>query len=142
METITDEKLMQQVAKGDLDQLKVLFERHHVHVFNFLNKMTRDRMLSEDMTQEVFYKIMKYRTTYANGRFVAWMFTIARNNLKTYYSRKKERYDSLDEKLLKTIDDGIEASLPNHIFSISIYFLIKSNSLVNGTFLRCVSSVK
>ena len=61
LETITDEELMHQVAKGDLDQLKVLFERHHRHIFNFLNKMTGDRMLSEDLTQEVFYKVMKYR---------------------------------------------------------------------------------
>lgn len=111
MEAITDEELMQQVAEGDLDQLKILFERHHVHIFNFLHKMTRDRMLSEDLTQEVFYKIMMYRTTYAKGRFVAWMFTIARNNLKTYYSRNKEPYDSLEiqnEKLLKTVEEEPE----------------------------------
>lgn len=111
MEAITDEELMQQVAEGDLDQLKILFERHHVHIFNFLHKMTRDRILSEDLTQEVFYKIMKYRTTYSKGRFVPWMFTIARNSLKTYYSRNKEPYESLDiqnEKLFKAVEEEPE----------------------------------
>lgn len=111
MEAITDEELMQQVAEGKLDQLKILFERHHQHVFNFLNKMTGDRMLSEDLTQEVFYKIMKYKESYAKGRFVVWMFTIARNSLKTYYSRNKETYDSLDEhneKLFKALDEEPE----------------------------------
>lgn len=98
MKTSTDEELMRQVAEGDLDQLKVLFERHHVHLFNFLNKMTGDLPLSEDLTQEVFYKIMKYRTTYAQGRFVAWMFTIARNSLKTHYSRNQEVYESIHEQ--------------------------------------------
>lgn len=104
MKAFTDEELMQQAAEGDLDSLKILFERHHHHVFNFLNKMTGDRMLSEDLTQEVFYKIMKYRTTYARGRFVVWMFTIARNSLNTYYRRNKGHHESLDEqdeKLLK-----------------------------------------
>tara|TARA_R110002051_G_scaffold87713_4_gene154465 strand:+ start:4327 stop:4851 length:525 start_codon:yes stop_codon:yes gene_type:complete len=85
----TDESLMSEVAKGDLDQLKILFERHHVHVFNFLYQMSRDRMLSEDMTQDVFYKVMKYRTTYHGGNFVSWLFTIARNGLKSHYTRKK-----------------------------------------------------
>ncbi len=107
MEAITDEELMQQVAEGKLDQLKILFERHHRHIFNFIHKMTGDRMLSEDLTQDVFYKIMKYRATYSKGRFIAWMFTIARNCVKTYYSRNKNLYDSLDEqneKLTRAVD--------------------------------------
>jgi len=108
LEAITDEELMQQVADGNLDQLKVLFERHQAHVFNFLHKMTGDTMLSEDLTQDVFYKIMKYRTTYAQGRFMGWMFTIARNSLKTHYRRNNELHDSLDEKNEKLLNAQIE----------------------------------
>ena len=87
LEEHTDESLMAEVAGGNLDHLKILFERHHVHVFNFLYKMSRDKMLSEDITQDVFYKLMKYRHSYNGGNFVSWMFTIARNNLKTHYRR-------------------------------------------------------
>lgn len=111
LEAITDEELMQQVAEGELDQLKILFDRHHLHIFNFINKMTGDRMLSEDLTQEVFYKIMKYRTTYSKGRFISWMFTIARNSVKTYYKRNKEIYASLDEQYetsFKAMDEDPE----------------------------------
>ncbi|NJB71722.1 RNA polymerase sigma-70 factor (ECF subfamily) [Saonia flava] len=96
MEEQTDEKLMAEVAKGDLDLLKVLFERHHVHVFNFLLKMSKDKMLSEDITQDVFYKVMKYRTSYNNGKFVSWIFTIARNSLKSHYTRSAEKHQDLD----------------------------------------------
>lgn len=111
LQPITDEELMKQVAKGNLDQLKILFERHHLHVFNFLHKMTGDAMLSEDLTQDVFYRIMKYRTTFAEGRFVAWMFTIARNCLKSHFTQNKETHESLDErnkKHLKISDDQPE----------------------------------
>lgn len=87
MKEPTDENLMQQVAHGNLDILKVLFERHHAHVFNFLYKMSKDKMLSEDITQDVFYKLMKYRTSYNNGNFVSWLFTIARNSLNTHFRR-------------------------------------------------------
>ncbi len=87
---------MAQVAKGNLDLLKVLFDRHHLHIFNFLYKMCGDKMLSEDLTQDVFYKVIKYRSSYKNGKFVSWIFTIARNSLKTHFTRNKEMHDDLE----------------------------------------------
>nr|WP_299339592.1 RNA polymerase sigma factor [Allomuricauda sp.] len=83
---------MQKVADGNLDMLKVLFDRHHVHVYNFLYKMSGDKMLSEDLTQDVFYKLIKYRTSYKNGSFMSWMFTIARNSLKTHFTRNHQNH--------------------------------------------------
>ena len=94
---------MAKVANGNLDVLKVLFERHHKHVFNFLYKMSGDRMLSEDITQEVFYKLMKYRASYNNGKFVSWLFTIARNSLNTHFRRVSnttENIETIHHKIL------------------------------------------
>jgi len=96
LEELSDENLMLKVAEGNLDMLRILFERHHKHVLNFLYKMSGDKMLSEDITQEVFYKLMKYRTSYNNGKFVSWLFTIARNSLATHYSKEKEKHLDLD----------------------------------------------
>lgn len=91
-----DEELMAEVALGNLDTASVLFERHHVHVYNFLYKMSKDRMLSEDITQEVFYKLIKYRSSYNNGKFVSWMFTIARNCLASHYKSSKSKTADLE----------------------------------------------
>ena len=102
MEQLTDEILMSKVANGNLDVLKILFDRHHKHVFNFIYKMCGNRMLSEDLTQEVFYKLMKYRTSYNNGKFVSWLFTIARNSLNTHFRRvsfNTVSMDAMDNKL-------------------------------------------
>ncbi len=96
MQKVTDEKLMQQAKNGNLDVLKILFERHHLHVFNFLLKMCGDRMLSEDITQDVFYKVMKYRDTYNNGKFVSWLFTIARNCLNTHFRRGPKEHEPIE----------------------------------------------
>ena len=96
METLTDEIIMQKVAAGNLDLLKLLFDRHHKHVYNFLYKMSGDRMLSEDLTQDVFYKLIKYRGTYKNGSFVSWLFTIARNSLKSHFSRNHQTHDDIE----------------------------------------------
>ncbi len=99
---------MAQVADGKLDSLQVLFERHHLHVFNFLYKMSGDRMLSEDLTQEVFYKVIKYKSTYNNGKFVSWLFSIARNGLKTHFSRAKTMHSDIEEVAFKIEETNLE----------------------------------
>lgn len=95
MKELTDEHLMSEVLAGNLDTLKVLFERHHEHVFNFLYKMSNNRAVSEDITQEVFYKLIKYRASFNNEKFVPWLFAIVRNSLNEHYRRAKP-YVNLD----------------------------------------------
>lgn len=76
----TDEDLMSGVRQGDLRSLGPLFERHHVHLFNFLLRLTGDRAHSEDLVQDVFFRILRYRQTYRDGTsFTTWMYQIARN---------------------------------------------------------------
>ncbi len=104
----TDEELMTRVAQGSLSELKTLFERHHLHVFNFLHKMSGDKMLSEDITQEVFYKLMKYRTSYNQGKFVSWMFTIARNCLSSHYKMTKMKHADLENITYRLAEDKME----------------------------------
>jgi len=95
------------VSHGDLKQLKILFERYHRHVGNYLYKVSGNRMLSEDLTQEVFYSIMKYKHTYKSGSFKAWLFTIARNNLASHFRKNKAVHDDLDkvEFKLQVVED-------------------------------------
>jgi len=56
---LTDEELMIGVSNEKLDMLTVLFDRYHVRIFNFFNKMIHNRSVSEDLTQDVFYKVIK-----------------------------------------------------------------------------------
>lgn len=97
MKDLTDEELMGRVASGNLEALKFLFERHHKHVYNFLCKMSGDPELSEDITQDVFYKILKYRESYNNGKFISWLFTIARNNLASHYKNRGPHPIGMDQ---------------------------------------------
>src|SRR6478752_2018695 len=71
---------MQQVQNGEVGQLGVLFERHHRALFRYFVSMNRDRTLAEDLVQDVFFRILRYRQTYNEAQsFVAWMYRIARN---------------------------------------------------------------
>ena len=77
---MSDEELMSQVHHGIGEMLGVLFERYHVPLFNFYLKLTGNRPLSEDLVQEVFFRILKYRHSYRpETPFRAWMYQIARN---------------------------------------------------------------
>ncbi len=105
MKTLTDEDLMTAVSQGNLDSMSFLFERYHVRIFNFLYKMCGDRTLSEDLTQEVFYKVIKYRSSYKGGKFASWIYTIARNGLTNHYRKQKESVGSLDQVMYKLSEE-------------------------------------
>jgi RNA polymerase sigma factor (sigma-70 family) len=78
--SMSDEELMSQVRNGVGEMLGVLFDRYQVPLFNFYLKLTGERSASEDLVQEVFLRILKYRQTYRTDTpFRAWMYQIARN---------------------------------------------------------------
>jgi RNA polymerase sigma factor (sigma-70 family) len=78
--SMSDEELMSQVRSGVGEMLGPLFDRYHVPLFNFYLKVTGERSASEDLVQEVFFRILKYRQSYRTETpFRAWMYQIARN---------------------------------------------------------------
>ena len=80
---------MSQVRDGDLEKLGILFERHHLRLFNFFLRMTGDRAASEDLVQEVFVRMLKYRKSFRErGEFTSWMFALARNVSADYFGRR------------------------------------------------------
>jgi RNA polymerase sigma factor (sigma-70 family) len=84
--TVTDETLMEAVRTGDLAKLGILFERHHRALFDFLVRMTGNPSAAEDLVQDVFVRVLKYRATWrGEGRFDTWLFRIARNARADYF---------------------------------------------------------
>jgi RNA polymerase sigma-70 factor (ECF subfamily) len=87
-----DDGLMTAVQRGDVGRLGVLFERHHRPLFNFFVRLTGDRGAAEDLVQDVFFRMLKYRATYQPGtQFRAWMYHLARNaHIDRYKARRRE----------------------------------------------------
>jgi RNA polymerase sigma-70 factor (ECF subfamily) len=102
---------MLRVKAGDLDKMGLLFERHHRALYGFLFHMTYQREASEDMVQNVFYKMLKYRDSFTgHGEFVAWMFQIARNTLKDLGKKNKYKVQQYPaEEMAEQISGGISA---------------------------------
>ena len=102
---MTDEALMLAVRNGDLDRLTPLFQRYWRPLFGFFYRMSGDRGFAEDLVQDVFVRVLKYRHTYQDdGAFESWLFRIARN---TFYDAAKKR------PALEDIDDVDVAQAPS-----------------------------
>ena len=81
---------MQQVRNGDARKLGLLFERYQTPLYNFYLRMTGDRASSEDLVQDVFLRILRYRHTYQDGTaFSTWMYQIARNARGDHFRKWK-----------------------------------------------------
>jgi RNA polymerase sigma factor (sigma-70 family) len=77
---VEDDALMRQVRDGDVGRLALLFDRHNRALFRFFVHLTGNHEVSEDLVQDVFFRILKYRSTYqADTNFRAWLYQIARN---------------------------------------------------------------
>lgn len=93
-----DHQLMLEVKNGDLDKLGYLFEKHHKRLYNLFLRQTGDTQTSEDLVQEVFMRMLKYRHTYrGEGRFTTWMFRIAHNVKADFYRRTRRDHDFTGE---------------------------------------------
>jgi len=76
----TDSELMRQVRGGRTAALATLFERHHARLYRYCLRMTGQGPSAEDLVQDVFMKMLKYKATFRDdSEFVPWMFGIGRN---------------------------------------------------------------
>jgi len=59
---------------------------------NFANKLTRDKVESQDLVQESIIKAFRSRDSFREGsNFKSWSFTILKNTFITKYNRRKKR---------------------------------------------------
>ena len=85
---------MNHVKDGNLSELSALFEKYHVQLYNYLLRLTSDRAVSHDLTQNLFYRIIKYRHTFNdNYSFKSWIYQMARNIHYDYCTQQKKHTD-------------------------------------------------
>ena len=104
LESLADNALMLKVKEGDLDKLGLLFERYKKPLFGFFYGMSKDAELCEDLVQNVFFRILKYRYLFrGEGDFRTWMFHIARNvnhdHFRKNKGKNKESLENWEERL-------------------------------------------
>jgi RNA polymerase sigma factor (sigma-70 family) len=109
---LTDEYLMLDVSSGNLDALGPLFEKYHVELFNYFQRRCRNKEISEDLTQNVFQRIIKYRNSFREDSvFRPWMYKIAQNLLYSHYRKKPPEDEFTDTGQLADSPEGSEQVL-------------------------------
>ncbi len=67
-------------------RIETLFERYFDRVFRYVFSRTHNRQVAEDLTGQIFLKILEALPRYHNHRQLpAWIFAIARNTLASHY---------------------------------------------------------
>jgi len=73
-----------------------LFNENREFIFKYLMKMTRDISLSEELTQETFFRAyINYASLKNKEKASVWLCQIAKNTYFAWYNEQK-RKDSLD----------------------------------------------
>ena len=96
----SDESVMTAVRDGQVAQLGILFDRYQGRIFSFFFGLTGDRGLSDDLLQDVFLRILKYRATFTDSsRFKTWIYRIARNAGNDHFGRHRTHVYMDDDAL-------------------------------------------
>ncbi len=76
-----DVNLYEKVAVQDRHAFELLYDRYEKLVFSFAYRLTKDRTIAEEVTQDIFLKLWHGTSIYQEekGKFSSWLLTITRN---------------------------------------------------------------
>lgn len=80
MEEPSDYDLMDRIRAGDPEAFTALVRRHQAPLLNFFRRLGASTMDAEDLVQEVFVRLYRYRARYArSAKFTTFLYTLARH---------------------------------------------------------------
>jgi RNA polymerase sigma-70 factor, ECF subfamily len=78
----SDEALIARYAGGDVAAFTLLYERHELRIWRYLQRNVNNRATAEELMQEVWFAVARDAARYQpTARFTTWLFTIARNRM-------------------------------------------------------------
>ncbi|MFD1928114.1 RNA polymerase sigma factor SigX [Sporosarcina siberiensis] len=89
-----------------------LYEQYHSDVFRFLIYLTRDRDIAEDLSHEVYVRVMRaYSGFEGKSSEKTWLFSIAKNVAIDHFRknsvRRKHSLDKFDWEKSELVSSGI-----------------------------------
>jgi RNA polymerase sigma-70 factor (ECF subfamily) len=72
------------------DQFETMYTSNKPLMYRFMFWRTKDEMLAEDLTSNVFEKAWRTRQSFKGGSTKAWLYRIAHTTLIDYWRKKKE----------------------------------------------------
>ena len=105
-ETLNLSRNMASASTALIERVHALFEQHHISVFRYVMRKTKDSGRAEDITQESFLRLFRHlKEERPLNNPKAWLFTVA-NNLAIDASRRDSHIQDLDEATWDKIEDS------------------------------------
>ena len=105
---MNEKELIRRCQNGDKAAFDTLIRTFYPYVTKYLLKITRDENLTEDLTQEVFLKVIRtiesYRTD-GKASFATYIITIAKNTFIDYTRKNRVVPAELSEAETKSVED-------------------------------------
>lgn len=89
---IADSTLVSNYINGSERSLEILITRHKQRIFSFILSKVLDRVISEDIFQDTFIKVintLKKGAYNEEGKFLPWVMRIAHNLIIDHFRRNK-----------------------------------------------------
>ncbi len=81
-----------------MQELEQIYKEYYPIVYKYLLCLTNDSDISEELTQETFYKMLKKINSFnGNSKLSVWLCEIAKNLWYDYLRKKKVKTVSYDE---------------------------------------------
>jgi RNA polymerase sigma-70 factor (ECF subfamily) len=107
-----DAELMLLVRQGDHASFGLLLEQHRNPVIHFLYRMVQNQAVAEELAQEVFLRVFRFRGNYEpTAKFTTWLFRIAAH-LGLNWIRDR-RHEKLQDSLDQGTEDGTSRQVPD-----------------------------
>ena len=70
----------------------IVFNRHKKKIYNYALRMVSDKMIAEDVVQNVFIKLYENLGKIRNKKSISfWLFKTARNEIYSYFRSRKRK---------------------------------------------------
>ncbi len=77
-----DPGVLRKAQRGDERAFSIIVRTYEQPVYNYVLRLTGDRVLSEDLTQEVFLRLYQGLPSFSlRSRFTTWLFQVTKNRV-------------------------------------------------------------
>ncbi len=89
-------KLALLAKDGDQAAFGALYNEYIRKIYDFIYFKTLNKETAEDLTSQVFLKVLKHISNFKSDNFSAWLYTIARNTVIDHY-RSDKNYKNIED---------------------------------------------
>ena len=107
--------VLRKAQRGDERAFSIIVRTYEQPVYNYVLRLTGDRSLAEDLTQEVFLRVFQGLKSFSDrSRFTTWLFQVTKNRvldeLRAIERRPRAVVNIEDAPQLEVVDAPAERS--------------------------------